>query len=186
MGAAPLTGFNFRVLFSAPTPDIPALESGDALATAGVLAASILPAAASGTIRAGFSEVSGINSELEMEDYREGGRNIGPRRFPKWGRYPNLVLRRGITKDTALWDWWADVITHSYTLATPLAPPRRSGVILLDGFDHKAIAAWFFSNALPERLVGPGLNARSNDIAIETLELSHEGLLRLKNLPSGV
>jgi phage tail-like protein len=123
-----------------------------------------------------------------MEDYREGGRNIGPRRFPRWGRYPNLVLRRGVTSDTALWDWWADVITHSYTIALPTAKPlpRRNGVILLDGFDHKAVAAWFFSNALPERLAGPGLSARGNEIAIETLELSHEGLLRLNNLPPGV
>ncbi|MBV8136018.1 MAG: phage tail protein, partial [Deltaproteobacteria bacterium] len=49
-------------------------------------------------------------------------------------------------------------------------------------------AGWFFTNALPERLVGPGLNARSNEIAIETLELSHEGLLRLPvaNLPQSV
>lgn len=182
----PLTAFNFRVLFSSPAPEVPALESGDALAAAGAQAALIVPQAASGGIRAGFAEVSGINSELEIEEYREGGRNIGPRRFPKWGRYPNLVMRRGTTQDTALWDWWADVITHSYTLATTVAPPRRSGVILLDGPDHKAVAAWFFSNALPERLAGHGLNAKGNEIAIESLELSHEGLLRLKSLPPGV
>ena len=66
------------------------------------------------------------------------------------------------------------------------APPRRSGVILLEGVDHKATAGWFFANALPERLVGPGLSARANEIAIETLELSHEGLIRLStaNLPT--
>ena len=148
-----------------------------------------LPATATGTIRAGFAEVNGLNSEIEVEEYREGGRNIGPRRFPRWGRYPNLVLRRGVTNDTALWDWWANVITRSYTLRRPGSArpvPRRNGVILLDGRDHKAVAAWFFSNALPERLVGPGLNARGNEIAIETLELSHEGLLRLNNLPPGV
>ena len=184
MSAAPLTGFNFRVMFSLPTQENPALDSGDALATAGAQAAAIIPTAAAGIIRAGFCEITGIHSEIDMEDYREGGRNIGPRRFPRWGRYPNLVMRRGITKDTALWDWWADVITHSYTLATATAKPtpRRSGVILLDGFDHKAVAGWFFSNALPERLVGPSLSARANEIAIETLELSHEGLLRLPSV----
>ena len=188
MAIATPTAFNFRVLFSAETTESAALESGDALAAAGAQAALVVPAAPAGTIRAGFSEVSGLNSELEMEDLREGGRNIGPRRFPRWGRYPNLVFRRGITDDTALWAWWADVITHSYTLASASArpSPRRNGVILLDGLDHKAVAAWFFSNALPERLVGPSLNARSNEIAIETLELSHEGVLRLTNLPPGV
>lgn len=188
MAVAPLTTFNFRVLFSPEVPQNPALDSGDALAAAGAQAALVVPAAAAGGIRAGFAEVSGLNSEIEMEDFREGGRNIGPRRFPRWGRYPNLVLRRGVTDDRALWDWWADVITHSYTLTRGSArpSPRRNGVILLDGFDHQAIAAWFFSNALPERLSGPALAARSNEIAIETLELSHEGLLRLTNVPPGV
>lgn len=182
----PLTGFNFRVFFSDGVSDVRSLESTDALKTAGSLAAALVPAAASGTIRAGFSEINGLNSEIEMEDYREGGRNLGPRRFPKWGRYATLVMRRGITSDTALWDWWADVVAHSYTLATGKPSPRKNGVIVLDRFDHKASAAWFFSNALPERLTGPTFNARGSEIAIETLEISHEGLLRLKSVPSGV
>jgi phage tail-like protein len=184
----PLAGFNFRVLFSAPAQDQTALETGDALKAAFTLGQSVVPAAPSSGIRAGFAEVNGLNSEVEIEEYREGGRNIGSRRFPRWGRYPNLVLRRGVTADTSLWEWWSDVITHSYTLqlGAPQVKFRRSGLILLDGADHAAVAAWFVSNALPERLAGPGLNARGNEIAIETLELSHEGLIRLKNLPPGV
>jgi phage tail-like protein len=183
--AAPSGNFNFRVLFSAAAAESTSLESGDALAAAGAQAAQIVPVGPLAPIQAGFAEVTGIDSEIEIEEYREGGRNIGPRRFPRWGRFPNLVLRRGITSNTALWDWWADVITHSYTLQTTRAPLRRNGVILLDGFDHKPVAAWFFSNALPERLTGPGLYASRNEIAIETLELSHEGLLRLSAVPPG-
>jgi phage tail-like protein len=182
----PVPAFNFRVLFSPPSVESNSLDSGDALAAASGQAALIVPGAPASGISAGFAEITGLNSELEIEEFREGGRNIGPRRFPRWGRYPNLVLRRGITRNTALWDWWADVITHSYTLQTTTAPLRRSGVILLDGQDHRATAAWFFSNALPERLTSSGLSARSNEIAIETLELSHEGLLRLQNVPPGV
>jgi phage tail-like protein len=133
----------------------------------------------------GFAEVSGLNSELEVEEYREGGRNLGPHRFPRWGRYQTLVFRRGVTTNTFLWQWWDDVITHSYTLTITRAPPRFNGVILLEDVDHIVVAGWFFSNGLPERLVGPGLSARGNEIAIETLEVSHEGLLRLPvaNLP---
>jgi phage tail-like protein len=179
----PLAGFNFRVYFAAPAPENSAFDSGDALNTAvGQIASTV-------TTPKGidFAEVSGIHSELELEEYREGGRNIGPRKFPKWGRYPNLVFRRGVTNDAFLWDWWTDVVSHSYTLSVgaTIASPRRNGVIILESMDHKATAGWFFVNALPERLVGPGLNARSNEIAIETLELSHEGLLRLptRNLP---
>ena len=180
----PLPIFNFRVFFSPPAPESTALDAGDALVTAAGLAGGTV-SAANGV---GFAEVSGLNSELEHEEYREGGRNIGPRTFPRWGRYPKLVLRRGITDSTFLWDWWADVVSHSYTLTTTVAPPRRNGVILLETVDHKAKAGWFFSNALPERLVGPGLNARGNEVAIETLELSVETLLRLptNNLPQSV
>ena len=86
-----------------------------------------------------------------------------------------------------LWDWWGDVIARSFTLpAKGRATPRRNGVILLEGPNHRVGAAWFFSNALPERLSGPALNARTNEIAIETLELSHEGLVRLSQPPPGV
>jgi len=185
---APVAAFNFRVLFSAPAQEQTSLDSGDALSAAAAQANQIVPSAAASTISAGFAEVNGLQSEVEMEEYREGGRNLAAHRLPRWGRYPNLVLRRGITTDTALWDWWSDVITHSYTLAqgAPQRLFRRSGLILLDGSDHRVVAAWFFSNALPERLVGPSLNARASEIAIETLELSHEGLLRLTNLPPGV
>jgi phage tail-like protein len=178
----PLPGFNFQVFFSQPAPESTALESGDIVAGAGGLAS----AAVSSANGVSFAEVTGLNSELEIEEYHEGGRNVGPRRFPKWGRYPTLIFRRGVTASTDLWDWWADVISHSYTLTTTTAPPRRNGVILLEDQAHQAVAGWFFTNALPERLVGPGLSARSNEIAIESLELSHEGLLRLPaaNLPA--
>jgi phage tail-like protein len=173
----PIPGFNFRVFFSQPAPESNALDSGDAQAAAGILAGGDV-SSANGI---GFAEVSGMNSEMEIEEFHEGGRNIGPRRFPKWGRYTNLVFRRGVTDSTLLWDWWTDVMSHSFTLATTTAPPRRSGVILLENSNHVATAGWFFANALPERLVGPGLYARGNEVAIETLELSHEGLLRLSN-----
>src|SRR5262249_1140504 len=113
----------------------------------------------------------------------EGGRNIAPHRFPKWGRYPNLVFRRGVTNSMMLWDWWSDVLTNSFTLTSGQSTPRRSGVILLEANDHTAVAGGLMGNPLPERLSGPGLNAGSNEIAIETLELSHEGVLRLDSVP---
>src|ERR1041385_8815414 len=117
----PIPGFNFRVLLSAPAAEDSSLEkSNDSLTAAGTVAASVVaqPLTTTGVIRAGFAEVTGLNSELEVEEYREGGRNFSARRFPKWGRYPNLVLRRGITNDPTLWAWWTDVMAHSYTLGT--------------------------------------------------------------------
>ena len=177
----PAPGFNFSVFFSPPAPASSALDAGDAIAAAAGAAGSTV----TGVNAIGFAEVTGLNSELDVEEFREGGRSLAAHRFPRFGRYPNLVLRRGVTQSTLLWAWWADVISHSYTLAVTRPPPRRNGVVLLEGRDRRAVAGWFFSNALPERLIGPGLNARGNEIAIETLELSHEGLLRLPaaNLP---
>ena len=108
----PLTGFNFRILLSPLVAENLLFDSGsDGLAASGAQAAAI---ASAGAIQAGFAEVSGLNSELEVEDYREGGRNIGPRRFPRYGRFPNLVLRRGVTSDTSLWDWWGDEIGRAH------------------------------------------------------------------------
>lgn len=186
MAQQPVPVFNFHVYFSPLAAENLQLGGGDDVATA----VSLTGGTVSSANGIGFAEVSGLNAELDVEEYREGGRNIGPRRFPRWGRYPNLVFRRGVTRSTDLWRWWADVITHSFTLAaTGIQPvPRRNGVILLEAQDHTAVAGWFFANALPERLIGPGLSARGNDIAIETLELSHEGLLRLPdtNLPAPV
>jgi phage tail-like protein len=158
-------------------------------------ASSIVGAAvgvASAFITGTFSEVAGLNAELEMEDHREGGRNQGPRKFFKWGRYPNLVLKRGVTPNPDLWDWYNALLYRDKD------PVRKNGVILLTdrgsgvsslfggptplglpGLDRLPVAAWYFSRAYPERLLGPQLNARSNEIAIETLELAHEGLYRL-------
>lgn len=139
-----------------------------------------------------FSEVSGLNAEMEVEEYREGGSNTGPHKFVKWGRYPNLVFKRGVTINADLWDWYYTILYKTKN------PARKNGLILLTdrgggasalaggptslglpGIDRLPVAMWFFRNALPERLQGPGLNARSNEIAIETLELAHEGLYRL-------
>ena len=178
----PLPVFNFRVFITLQAGENAAFDAGDALAGAG----SGAGAAATASSGIGFAEVSGLNSEMEHEEFHEGGRNIGARLFPRWGRNSRLVMRRGVTDSTFLWDWWTDVMSHSYTLAPTRAPKRGSGVVLLETVDHKAKAGWFFSNALPERLVGPGLHARGNEVAIETLELTVETLLRLPaaNLPN--
>lgn len=139
-----------------------------------------------------FSEVSGLNAEMDTEEYREGGYNSAPRRFVKWGKYPTLVFKRGITPNSELWDWYYQVV---YKAANPV---RKNGLVVLRdrggdpgagagapttagaaGFERPAVAVWFFRNALPEKIQGPALNARGNEIAIESLELVHEGLYRL-------
>jgi phage tail-like protein len=146
----------------------------EGLPTLGAVSATVSP------VR--FAEVSGIDAAIEIETYHEGGRNTNPLRFTRWGQFSNLVFRRGITDDSSLWEWYQQV------QFLPAAPLRKNGFVLLQaataasalpGIGGQPIAAWFFSNGLPERLTGPGLDAARNEIAIETLEIAHEGLLRL-------
>jgi phage tail-like protein len=179
----PVPVFNFNVFMMDAKP-LSSFGLSD-LAGAGVsLAKSI--------VFGSFSEVSGLNAEIEMEEYREGGNNTGPHKFIKWGRYPNVVFKRGVTMNPDIWDWYYTVLYKSSN------PVRKNGFILLTdrgagisslaggptplglpGLDKLPIAIWYFRNALPEKLQGPGLNAKSNEIAIETLELAHEGLYRI-------
>jgi phage tail-like protein len=134
----------------------------------------------------GFAEASGLNAELEVETYQEGGNNVAPLRFAKVGKYPNLVLKRGVTTRTDLWDWHLQVLEG----AAPMT--RKSGLVILfdrggpgagnlalAGLPRTPIAAWYVSKAIPERVQGPQLDAKSNNVAIETLELSHQGLNRV-------
>jgi phage tail-like protein len=177
----PVPVFDFTVILINAT-------AGAGLTAAIGGATSLLSAVVTGT----FAEVSGLNAEMETEEYREGGRNSGPHKFIKWGKYPNLVFKRGITPNTDLWDWYYQVLYGDQSVL------RKNGIVVLTdrsvagaasatvaavpgltGLGRQPIAVWSFSNGLPEKLQGPGLNAKSNEIAIETLEIAHEGLVRL-------
>lgn len=183
--ANPVPVFNFTVVLLDARP----LSSVGDVALAG---AGLAIGAAKTLLTGTFSEVSGLNAEMETEEYREGGLNTGPRKFLKWGKFPNLVFKRGVTFNTDLWDWNYQVLYGSKQ------PLRKNGFVLLTDrgggissafggptalglpvLDRLPIAVWFFRNGLPERLQGPALNAKSNEIAIETLEIAHEGLTRV-------
>ena len=147
--------------------------------------------AASQLLLGAFSEVGGLAAELELESYPQGGENGATRKFVKRGRFPNLTFKRGVTFNTDIWDW------HQQLLYGEEPAIRKSGIVLLlerggfatAGADRGAnlfvgvtrppIAAWYFERALPERLIGPALNATSGAVAIETLEVAHEGLTRV-------
>jgi phage tail-like protein len=117
---------------------------------------------------AGFSEVTGIQAETETEEYREGGVNDHVHRFRKITKYPNLVLKRGITDSALLWNWYKDVVDGRVQ--------RRNGAILL--FDRTGTLAWRweFVQAYPVKWTGPDLRGDGNATAIEALELVHNGL----------
>jgi phage tail-like protein len=123
-----------------------------------------------GLTSAAFSEVSGLDSETVVIEYRTGSEPNSVRKLAGLTKYPNIVLKRGITQDVELWNWRKSVIDGNVE--------RRNGsIVLLDDSGQEQVR-WNFFNGWPCKLQGPHLNAHGNDVAIETLEISHEGLER--------
>jgi len=117
---------------------------------------------------AGFSEVSGLEAQTEVEEIREGGENGYIHRLPKGTRYSSIVLRRGLSSSQELWNW--------YDQASRGTIARKSGSIILMKPSGEELCRWNFFGAYPIRWSGPSLNAASSDVAIETIELAHNGI----------
>lgn len=115
-----------------------------------------------------FSEVSGLDTETDPVEYREGSEDITVRKLPGLRKYPNITLKRGFTKDRGLWDWRKTVMDGK--------TQRKSGSITLLNEARQEALRWNFREGWPCKLQGPPLNATTNEVAIETLEICHEGL----------
>lgn len=119
---------------------------------------------------AGFSDCGGLEVETDVQEYAEGGRNTNLLRFPTRTKHASITLKRGIV-DTTLWDWYDDVVQGRIR--------RRNGTIAVhDAAGHAVVAEWQFRDAFPCKWVGPELAATQNAVAVETLELCHQGLVR--------
>ncbi|HET7856161.1 MAG TPA: phage tail protein [Gaiellaceae bacterium] len=119
---------------------------------------------------AAFSEVSGLESETAVIEYRAGGDPNTVRKLPGVTKYRNIVLRRGITQDHELWNWRKTVVDGNVD--------RRNGSIILLDDERNDVARWNFEEGWPCRWEASALNAGSNEVVIETLEIAHEGLER--------
>lgn len=119
---------------------------------------------------AAFSEVSGLDSENQPIEYREGAdRMNSPRKLPGIERYSNLTLKRGISGSLALWEWRKEVRDGGTAF-----PPTRNVTVILQNEKHEAVFRWRLTNAWCSKLTGPSLNAKGNELAIETMELAYE------------
>ncbi|MBI5366064.1 MAG: phage tail protein [Planctomycetes bacterium] len=122
-----------------------------------------------GIARAGFTEVSGLSSDTDVIEYREGAdAGATPRKLPGLRRSANLVLKRGLSQDRGLWEWRKKTLDGQVE--------RRSGAVVLLDEARKPALRWEFSEGWPVRWEGPMLNARGGEVAIESLEIAHEGL----------
>lgn len=172
-----LNSFNFEVtLLKAAS-----IESGSNLAPS--VSANGKDALGDG----GFQECSGLEIQMDVQQIQEGGRNDGVIQQVGVAKYQNLVLKRGMfysannDLSSDVWEWIQSVLSGIRPVV------RYDGLIKV--FGHRinsskpapVIATWAFDRALPVKITGPQLNAKSGDVAIEELHLAHEGLRMVLN-----
>lgn len=123
-----------------------------------------------GGTKIGFSEVSGLDVETDVIEYRTGSMPVfSTMKMPGMQKYGNITLKRGVFQnDNEYFEWWNTVKLNTIE--------RRDIIIaLLDG-DHEPQVVWKVRNAWPVKVQSTDLKADGNDVAIETLEIAHEGL----------
>jgi phage tail-like protein len=126
-----------------------------------------------GITKAGFREVSGLDAGTDAVDYRDGdGTTI--RKLAGLQKFSNITLKRGITEDQDLWKW------RSMVMDGKIKDARKNGQIILLDDEGKEAAEWTFTDGWPTKWTGPAFNATANEVAIDTLEITHEGLKRVK------
>lgn len=123
-----------------------------------------------------FSEVTGLGAQLEVLAHPEGGRNDYVHQLPVRHSYPKIVLSRGVVRDPGLFFWYQAGLSQSIGA-------RRDGAIILLTPTGVPAAGWIFRGGLASGWKGPELRAAGNAIAIESIEISHEGLLQVPLTP---
>jgi phage tail-like protein len=123
-----------------------------------------------GGSRIGFTEVSGLTVELQSIDYREGSSpEYHVMKMPGMPQYSNITLKRGMVKsDNEFFQWLNTVKLNNID--------RRDITITLLNEEHEPVVSWKVKKAFPCKVEGPSLNSTGNEVAIESIELCHEGL----------
>jgi phage tail-like protein len=128
-----------------------------------------------GQVSGAFQECSGLSSENEVVEYKASGQNGEyiikklPGR-PQWG---NITLKRGVTADMQMWRWRQIIELGEIDFA------RKNGTLTMYNTKGNAVARWNFTNAWPAKITGPSADATTNSVAVEELELAHEGCERV-------
>lgn len=128
-----------------------------------------------------FKEVAGLDSETEVIEHRHTGKkgNQVVHKVPGALKWPNITFKRGLTDDTTLHDWRKAIEDGK------IRTHRKNGTITcygpgIQGSEEEVVAQYQFMNGWPCKLKGPALDATKNELAIEEMEICHEGLKRVK------
>lgn len=131
-----------------------------------------------GTESAGFSEVSGADISVDVIEYREGNEvRTTPRKLAGLTKYGNITLKWGVVGSLEMMEWLHTVASSN--TEGPTGIQRRTITIkLLDEKGDEAGPTWNIINAWPTRYSAPDLSGLGGEVAIETLEICHEGVER--------
>ena len=168
----PLLGYNFLVSITDSQP-VSSFSLGN-----------LVLAVAGDQATAGFSEISGLDATMEVENYDAGGSNGATLRFPGRIKWANLVFKRGVLpyrdpSDTSdFWSW-----LQSYLDGQGV---RKDGTITLLNEAGQPALVWGWQRGLPAKWTGATMNAQQSQIAIEQLEIAHEGLTLVQSGSSAV
>jgi phage tail-like protein len=123
----------------------------------------------------GFAEVSGLNIENQLIEYRDGlSPEYSTMKMPGIPKYGNITLKRGvIAADNEFYDWLNKIKMNKVGSDNG---DRRDLIISLLNEEHSPVMTWKAVNAFPVKIEGPGLKATGNEVAIESIEIAHEGL----------
>lgn len=121
------------------------------------------------SVKGSFHEVAGLEAEVDVIEYRNGSESNTVRKLPGLTKFTNITLKRGIVGDLTFWNW---------LLAAMQGNVQRASVaiILLDE-NRNPVMRWNFIRAWPCKWTGSVLNAKCNEVAIEILEICHEGMV---------
>ena len=117
-----------------------------------------------------FSECSGLASDGDAVDYREGTDfALTVRKLPGLRKYSNITLKRGYTQNNELWRWYRNIVNG--------VADRRDGSIVLMDEERKDVLRWNFTSGWINKIEAPSFKANGNEVAMESIEIVHEGLM---------
>lgn len=123
---------------------------------------------------ASFAEVTGFDAQTNSADYREGDETLlTTRKLPGLAKYSNITLKKGVIEDLNIYNWAISMPTQGKII-------RRNLTITLMDEAGNDKAAWQVSNAWPVKYSVSEFKAQGNEVLMETLELTHEGMTRVK------
>ncbi|MEG1556723.1 MAG: phage tail protein [Bacteroidales bacterium] len=117
-----------------------------------------------------FQEVSGLDAEAQIIEYRHGNSPVfSTIKMPGIKKYGNVTLKKGVfVKDNGLWDWFSKIKLNTIE--------RKNVVINLLDESGAPTMVWTLNNAWPTKITGTDLKSDGNEVAVESLEIAHEGL----------